>query len=79
MSHRAFIIELSLPVFTTKVCRGWDLNTQPFACQANALTDCNTVATADSVVILVTHTIVMYIERTNLQIKQFCGFKLVLS
>ena len=31
--------ELSLPVFTTLVCHGWDSNTQPFACEANALTD----------------------------------------
>ena len=33
-------MELSQPVFTTYVCRGWDLNTQPSACRANALTDC---------------------------------------
>ena len=25
-------IELSLPAFTTYVCRGWDLNTQPSTC-----------------------------------------------
>ena len=36
-------VELSLPVFTTKVCRGWDLNTQPSSCGANALTHCATV------------------------------------
>ena len=30
-------VELSLPVFTTYVCRGWDSNTQPSACEANAL------------------------------------------
>ena len=33
-------VELSLPVFTTKFCRGWDSNTQPFACETNALTHC---------------------------------------
>ena len=31
-------VELSLPVFTSWVCRGWDSNTQPSACEANALT-----------------------------------------
>ena len=30
-------VELSLPVLTTKLCRGWDSNTQPSACKANAL------------------------------------------
>ena len=39
-----FAVELSLPVFTTKVCHGWDLNTQPLACRANLLTDCATAA-----------------------------------
>ena len=34
------ISELSLPVFTTKVCSGWDLNTQTSSCGANALTHC---------------------------------------
>ena len=34
---RAFV-ELSLPVFTTQVCRGWDSNTQPSASDSNALT-----------------------------------------
>ena len=32
-------IELSLPVLTTYVCRGWDSITQPSPCEANALTD----------------------------------------
>ena len=27
-------VELSIPVFTASVCRGWDSNTQPFACEA---------------------------------------------
>ena len=27
-------VELSLSAFTTKVCQGWDLNTQPFCVQA---------------------------------------------
>ena len=31
-------VELSLPVFTTWVCRDWDSNSQPSACEANALT-----------------------------------------
>ena len=30
-------VELSLPVFTTKVCRGWDSNIQLSACEANVL------------------------------------------
>ena len=38
-------VELSLPVFTTFVCR-WDSNTQPSACGANALTGCATAAVA---------------------------------
>ena len=33
-------VELSLPVFTTLVCRGWDSNTKHSACESNALTDC---------------------------------------
>ena len=37
-------VELSLPVFTTKVYRGWDSNTQPSACVANTLTHCTTAA-----------------------------------
>ena len=36
--------ELSLPVFTTQVCRGWDSNTQPSTCEVNAITDCATAA-----------------------------------
>ena len=35
-------VELSLPVSTTWVCRGWDSNTQPSACEANAQTHCAT-------------------------------------
>ena len=35
-------VELSIPVFTTHVCRGLDSNTQLSACEANALTDCAT-------------------------------------
>ena len=30
-------VELSQPVLTTWVCRGWDSNTQSYACGANAL------------------------------------------
>ena len=30
-------VELTLPVFTTEVCRGWDSNTQNSACNVNAL------------------------------------------
>ena len=37
-------VELSLPVFTTWVCCGWDSNTQPSAWGANALTHCSTAA-----------------------------------
>ena len=28
------VVDLSLPVLTTWVCRGWDLSTQPSACMA---------------------------------------------
>ena len=41
-------VELSLLVFTTWVCRGWDLNNQPFAWKANALTHCATAAVRPS-------------------------------
>ena len=37
-------VEQSLPIFTTKVCRGWDSNTQPSAFEANALAHCATAA-----------------------------------
>ena len=37
-------VELSLPVFTTYVCRGWDSYNQPSTCEENALTDCATAA-----------------------------------
>ena len=37
-------VELSLPIFTTYVCRGWDSNTQFYACGANALTHCATAS-----------------------------------
>ena len=37
-------VELLLPVFTTYICRGWDSNTQPSACEANALAYCATAA-----------------------------------
>ena len=33
-------VQLSLPVFTTLVRRGWYSNIQPSACRARALTDC---------------------------------------
>ena len=33
-------VELSLPIFTTLVCRGWESNTKPFAFGVNALTHC---------------------------------------
>ena len=36
--------ELSPPVFTTSVCRGWDSYTQCSACMSNALIHCATVA-----------------------------------
>ena len=35
-------VELSLPVFTTWVCRCWDSDTQPSACGSNTLTHCAT-------------------------------------
>ena len=35
-------VELSLPAFKTKVCHGWDSNTQPSTCGANTLTHCAT-------------------------------------
>ena len=41
-------VELSLPVFTTKVYHGLDSNTQPSTCRDNPLTHCAT-ATVDRV------------------------------
>ena len=38
-------VGLSLPVFTIRVCRSWDSNTQPSACKTNSLTDCAIAAT----------------------------------
>ena len=35
-------VEMTLPVLMTWVCRGWDSNSQPFACEPNVLTDCIT-------------------------------------
>ena len=35
---RRLAVELSIPFLTTYVCRGWDSNTQHFACEVNALT-----------------------------------------
>ena len=43
-------VGLSLPVFTTLVCRGWDLNTQPSACGANALTLWATAAVSNDII-----------------------------
>ena len=37
-------VELSLPIFKTKVCRGWDSNTQTSACENYDLTHCTTAA-----------------------------------
>ena len=35
--------ELSLPVFTTSVCRGWDSNAKPSECEANAISFHSTI------------------------------------
>ena len=45
-------VELSLPVFITKVCRGWDVNTQPSPCEANALNYGATAAVAIRILII---------------------------
>ena len=37
-------VNLSLPVLTTEVCRGWDSNTQTFTWEVNVLTHCGTAA-----------------------------------
>ena len=42
-------VELSIPGFKTYVCRGLDSNTQHFACEANALTDCAATANFDKI------------------------------
>ena len=35
-------VEMSLPI--SEICYNWDSNTQPSACDANALTDCAAAA-----------------------------------
>ena len=40
------VVELSLPAFTTYVCRGCDSNIQPSACRANARTHCHVYVSA---------------------------------
>ena len=37
-------VQQSLTVLTTWGCRGWYSNSEPFTCEANALTDCTTVS-----------------------------------
>ena len=39
-----FAVELLLPIFTLWACHGWDWNTKPSSCEANALTDWSTPA-----------------------------------
>ena len=41
-SAESLAVLLWLPVFTTWVCRGWNSNVQPSACEANALPGCAT-------------------------------------
>lgn len=41
---KRFAVELLLPIFTLWAGHGWDWNTKPWACEANALTDWSTPA-----------------------------------
>ena len=41
-------VDLSLPVFTTTVCCGWDSNSRPSACRTNALNHCANAAVVTS-------------------------------
>ena len=41
-------VQLLQPVLTTQICRGWDSNTQPSACQATT-NDCTTAAVRQQV------------------------------
>ena len=45
-------VQLLIPVFTTKACCGWDSNTQPSACEANALNDWATTASICGITLL---------------------------
>ena len=45
-----FVLELTIPVFTTKVCLSWDSNCQPSVCGANARTHCASAAVKRMVV-----------------------------
>ena len=49
-------VEISLPVFTTKVCRSWDSSIQPSAYVTYALTHCAIAAVTKSVKIKKTST-----------------------
>ena len=40
-------LELSLPVFMTEVCHGWDSNTKPSTCVVNTLTHCTIAMASD--------------------------------
>ena len=44
-------VELSLPVFTTWICRDWDSNIQPSACEANAITHCASAAVFSNILL----------------------------
>ena len=49
LSSERLAVKLSLPVLRTLICRNWDSNTQPSACEVNSLTNCTT-STAHAVV-----------------------------
>ena len=59
-------VELSLPVLTIKVCHGWDSNSQPSFCGANALTHC---ATASMVPAIIINQLLVLEEGTDRQTK----------
>ena len=53
-------VELSLPLLTTKVCRGWDSKIQPSACGANAITHCATACKVLAIYISVVLSVTFY-------------------
>ena len=54
----SFAGELTLPFFTTWVCRGRDLNTKLSACEANALAHCFTAAVIGCILFWVTYKVI---------------------
>ena len=59
---------------TTKVCRGWDSNTQPSSCEVNALAHCATAAVAELMTAPVFEKLIsrtLYLFKTAVRVSDF--------